>query len=81
MTLSSCFDLTSVFSTYAHSTTPDSPLSALKQLSANLCAAAAMLRVADPVPAFASTTSVPAFCILCVSALTFSIGRLFLGVV
>ena len=58
--------------TYAHSTIPFSPLIALKHELAIFSAANAMLNVAEPAPAFASTTSVPAFWILVTKAVNSS---------
>ncbi|CSB16917.1 Uncharacterised protein [Vibrio cholerae] len=63
-------------STYAYSTTSDSPCSALTSARPKRHAAWPIERVAEPPPALASTTSVPAFWIRLVKAATSSSVKL-----
>ncbi|CAL6305757.1 unnamed protein product [Bathycoccus prasinos] len=61
--------------TYEHSYTSDSPLKPLKIASPIRAAAYAMDKVAEPPPALASTTSVPAFWMRMVkSSVSFSLN-------
>ena len=69
----------SLHATYAHSTTPSPPASATRQELAKRAAAYAMDRVAEPLPALAVTTSVPASWIRAVRAATVAGGRPTLG--
>lgn len=61
--------------TYEHSMIPVSPFNALINEIPNRAPAKAMDKVADPVPALALTTSVPASWILSVSAFSWLSGK------
>ena len=61
--------------TYAHSMTPFSPFKALINEMAKRAPAIAMDKVAEPAPALALTTSVPASWIRSVKAFSWSAGN------